>query len=538
MNFFKKLNIFTKILAILAIALLSFIVNLAINITAISENQILLKSVKDKAIHLVNVTSENVTLWNRVDEIYTQSVTFNDEDLIADANEVFQKFITNLKKIETLDGEFSDTEKAITASTYYNKLASEISVGLINETLDFTSAQGNITDKAEIFTGIEEQLIADKENAITLFNNLVESTIENSRESKNLSIIVGIFLLSLMSILSVVIASAISKSVTSIETSLKELSQGGGDLTNIIAVSSQDELGRVVKHFNSFTQLLRGIVKEVVNVVSPLTMSADELAEKVRQVDANVKKQTETAEVTKQSMIEMQQSVNDITKSAGEAATAASSAELEVNQGADNVQRSLTISGELTKEITVASGVINQLAQDSQNMNTILDVINGIADQTNLLALNAAIEAARAGEQGRGFAVVADEVRNLASRTSLSTTEIRELLDKLISAADLSVNSMNSAKDKADSNESISMDVNQSLSNIKEQIGHISSMNSQIATATEEQSFVVQTVVENIGEMYESFASTKVAVESIGCVAQQLDDNATHLKETSSKFII
>jgi methyl-accepting chemotaxis protein len=538
MNFFKKLNIFSKIFTILTIALLSFIINLSINISAITDNQILLKSVKNTAIHLVNLTSENVTLWNRIDEIYTQSVTFSDEDLITSADKKFQQFTTNIQEIKILNNDFSNTEKVLNISSQYNQIANTVSIGFVNETINFESVKGELANKADLFISIKKQLAVDKENAISFFNNLVESTIKNSNDSKDLNVLVGVFLLSLMSSLGLFIASAISKSVRSIELSLKELAQGGGDLTNIIEVGSKDELGRVVSHFNSFTQLLRGIVKEVVNIVIPLTTSADQLAEKVQQVDEIVKNQTEIAEVTKQSMIEMQQSVNDITKSAGEAAMAAESAELEVNQGMNNVQRSLAISGELTQEINIASNVINQLAQDSQNMNTILDVINGIADQTNLLALNAAIEAARAGEQGRGFAVVADEVRNLASRTASSTTEVRGLLDKLISAADLSVNSMDSAKNKANNNESISMDVNQSLGNIKTQICHISSMNSQIATATEEQSFVVQTVVDNIGEMYCSFSSTSIAVESIGSVARQLDDNAIQLKETSSKFII
>lgn len=538
MLFFRKLRIFHKILAILAIALLSFIVNLAINISSISKNQLLLETVQKTTIHLVNLTSENVNNWQRVDEIYTQSVSFGDEDLIADAGKLVTKLISNLDRIKILDAKFSNISRLITEINEYNDIASLISLGFIKETITFESSQGQIDKKAQVFKQINELLIQDKKNASYLFDQLVEETVTNSSDSRDLSIIVGIILLALMSLLSIFIAKSISKSVISIDSSLRELAEGEGDLTNQLQINSHDELGSVVKHFNIFTQLLRNIVKEVINVVLPLTNSAEQLAEKVAQVDGNLKQQTEIAEVTKQSMIEMQLSVADIAKSAAEAASAADAGEIEVNQGMDNVQRSLTVSGELSEEISKASEVINQLAKDSQNMNKILDVINGIAEQTNLLALNAAIEAARAGEQGRGFAVVADEVRSLASRTALSTTEIRGLLDRLITAANQSVNSMGLARGKADNNESISREVDQSLTKIKEQIGHISSMNSQIAAATEEQSSVAQIVVHNIEDMYNSFSATTIAIEEIGTVAQQLDRSALQLGQATSKFIV
>jgi methyl-accepting chemotaxis protein len=538
MQVFKKIKIFHKIIAILAIAILSFAVNLAINISAISKNQVLLQTLENTSIHLVNLTSENVTAWQRIDELYTQSVSFGDEDLIEDASAALENLLSNLHSITALDDTFANIAQLTAKANEYNAIAKKLSVDFINEEIDFQSAQAVIKTKTALFKEMAVSLSEDKKNATTMFNKLVAETVSNSSKSIDLSIILGISLLVLMTLLSVFIARSISKSVISIDNSLRELAQGGGDLTNQLTNKSNDELGSVVKHFNIFTQLLRGIVKEVVAVVAPLTLSAQQLAAKVQQVDSNIKSQSDVAETTKQSMIEMQYSVTDIAKSAAQAADAAAAGELEVNQGMENVQHSLSVSGELTENIAIASNVINQLAQDSQNMNQILDVINSIAEQTNLLALNAAIEAARAGEHGRGFAVVADEVRNLASRTALSTTEVRELLDKLISAANQSVKSMATAKDKATSNESISREVDDSLTKIKEQIVHISSMNNQIATATEEQSIVADTVVNNIEDMYNSFGATTIAVEEIGAVAHQLDGNATLIKDATSKFII
>ncbi|MBA6369849.1 methyl-accepting chemotaxis protein [Colwellia sp. BRX8-4] len=538
MKFFKELPIFHKILAILAIAILSFVINLLINITAISKNQILLQKIQNTTIHLVNLTSENVSTWQRVDELYNQSVSFGDEELVDQASQLVTVLTGNLTRIDSLEPSFSDTSTLVSLSNEYNDIARNISVGFIKEEIDFqlASTKTSIDNKADIYQKVTDRLTQEKEKAAKVFNTLVEETVANSSDSRDLSILVGILLLVMMSLLSIVIARSISHSVLNIDASLKELAEGDGDLTNQIEVMSQDELGSVVKNFNAFTQLLRGIVSDVIDVVPPLTKSAEQLAEKVRDVDANVQSQAEVAEITKQSMVEMQFSVTDIAKSAAEAANAAGSGEAEVNRGMENVQRSLLISGELVHEIGNAADVVDRLAKDSQNMNKILDVINGIAEQTNLLALNAAIEAARAGEQGRGFAVVADEVRSLASRTALSTTEIRGLLDKLISAADQSVSTMGLAREKANTNEEISLAVDKSLTNIKEQIGHISSMNSQIATATEEQSCVAETVVNNIEQMYNSFGATQTAIEEIGNVAHLVDKNAIQLQKATSKF--
>jgi len=536
MSFFKKLPIFYKILAILAIAILSFIVNLIININAISTNQRLLNTIENTTIHLVNLTSENVTRWQRIDEMYSQSVSFGDEDLVEQAEVLFGSLSENFTRISSLDNEFSKINMILKDSKRYNQISRDISLAFINEEIDFQAAKPKIEEKTQLFELVEKNLKQDKERASSLFTALIKKTISNANDSRDLSIILGISLLIVMSFLSVIIARSVSQSVVIIDSSLQELALGGGDLTNTIHVVSQDELGSVAQNFNAFTQFLRSIVKEVIDTVPPLTRSAEQLTEKVRDVNENVQEQADVAEVTKQSMIEMQHSVTDIAKSASEAATAADEGESEVNLGMKNVQRSLSVSTALAGEISNASNVIDQLARDSQNMNKILDVINGIAEQTNLLALNAAIEAARAGEQGRGFAVVADEVRNLASRTALSTTEIRGLLDKLISAADKSVMTMELASEKAENNEKISLEVDKSLTKIKDQIGHISSMNSQIATATEEQSSVAEVVVNNIEQMHGSFGATQCSIEEIGQVALMLDTNSAQLQETTSKF--
>mgnify|MGYP003632344741 CR=1 FL=1 len=151
MQIFKRFKIFHKIIAILAVAVLSFAVNLAINISAISKNQILLETLENTSIHLVNLTSENVTAWQRIDELYTQSVSFGDEDLIEGANSALENLLSNLQRIKTLDSSFANIDQLVSKANKYNAIANKMSLDFINETIDFQSAQPIIKTKSAIF---------------------------------------------------------------------------------------------------------------------------------------------------------------------------------------------------------------------------------------------------------------------------------------------------------------------------------------------------------------------------------------------------
>ena len=537
MDFFRKLSIYKKVVSVIVIAILTFLISVSINMQNISKNQILLTKLEEVTKQRLNLATENLNLLIRIDELYTQSVTFSDEDLATTANENFKLLKDHVLKLKGMGDNNNDYDSLTKLIEQFNKLSYDISMGFIDETIDFSQVGEQTKLKSKLFNSSKEQLEVYKKTVEKEFSDSLVKAIGNSKDSRDLSIVVGIILLGVMGIVGHFVAKSVSQSVRSLEDSLKNLAAGGGDLTKHLETKSKDELGSVVSHFNQFILFLRSIVHDIITVAKPLSNSSQQLTEKVDLVELNVKEQKEVAETTKNSMKEMELSVSDITRSASVAATSASQAEIETLDSVSKVGVSLEVSEELTNEISKASMVVDELAIDSKNMNQILDVINGIAEQTNLLALNAAIEAARAGEQGRGFAVVADEVRSLAFRTGESTTEIRNLLEKLIGAANSAVNSMELAQRKAASNESISKEMGESLNKIKTQIEHISSMNAQIATATEEQSVVASVVVENIQCMYDSFTNTSYAISDIGAVAIELDVHASKLSENTEKFV-
>jgi len=337
-------------------------------------------------------------------------------------------------------------------------------------------------------------------------------------------------------ILAIYIAQKIGSSAESAANSLELLASGGGNLNSQLIVRSKDEIGKVAIHFNSFIGVLKKAVLSVMSVVEPLMENSTRLVQGMEKAESATVQQSSDAEIVRQSMEEMKQSVGDISSSAAKAATAAQVAENEVEQSLIKINISVNMSQSLSEEIQNASSTIDKLANDTQNVTQILNVITSIAEQTNLLALNAAIEAARAGEQGRGFAVVADEVRELASRTAKSTNEIRELLTVLTSAANDAVKAMDSARDMAKNNAQSSQETGVSIDKISEQILSINGMNAQIAAATEEQTTVAAMVVDNVSNMHHSFEETEESLKSIREVAKNLHYLSDNLLDATSKF--
>lgn len=538
MNKFKNLSVFIKVNVITIIAMFALIVVLILNALAISENNKSLDELKDKRYLIAQYSTANSFIINRIDERYTQAVSFGDEDLIKSAGEQYNLLIDNIEKIEALDNASNSRllVKFKSDLKSYNQTAVEIVEGFINETLDFSVIQEKSKIKADLYESINAALDEYKKTSDDLYSQLAEDAKSRSENAINQSIIISVILTVLIILLGYAIGTSIRKAASDAASTLGELAEGDGDLKSRLNVDSEDEIGQLATNFNKFMEVLRGAISDVMSVVQPLLDNSTRLIQRMETAESAMHKQSEDSEMVNQSMQEMHQSVSEISSSAASASQATSDAEIEAKQSLDILSQSMAVSQALNSEIKGASSVIHKLAQDTQNVNQILDVITSIAEQTNLLALNAAIEAARAGEQGRGFAVVADEVRELASRTSKSTTEIRELLNALTEAASASVESMESASAQAERNEEYAAQTGDSVKKIAEHINTISGMNSQVAAATEQQTAVTTTVVDNVNDMNESISSTLEALGGIRDVSSNLHTLSDDLLEAASKF--
>lgn len=271
-----------------------------------------------------------------------------------------------------------------------------------------------------------------------------------------------------------------------------------GDLRDKVDVHSEDEIGMLSEGINRLSTQLSGIMTEISNSSQQLSAAAEETSAISLQSNARIGQQKEQTDMIATAMTEMTATVDEVASSASNTLSEVQDANKEASSGQQIVQNNINTINGLASEIQRAAGVIDKLNEYSTNIGSVLDVIRGIADQTNLLALNAAIEAARAGEQGRGFAVVADEVRTLASKTQESTSEIQEMIERLQSGTQEAVEVMKSSTKEAQNSVTEAAKAGESLSKITRAVNIINDMSSHIASAADEQSTVSREMHENV----------------------------------------
>ena len=309
-----------------------------------------------------------------------------------------------------------------------------------------------------------------------------------------------------------------------------------GDLTRNINTDRRDELGRLMMAMQVMTENLRRMVKEVADGISQIASAAEELSAVTEQTSTGASQQRDETDQVATAMNEMTATVQEVAKNAESAATSASESDQQAREGHRIVATAVTQIESLSDEVGQSAGLITRLRDDSTNIGTILDVIRGIAEQTNLLALNAAIEAARAGEQGRGFAVVADEVRALALRTHESTGEIETLVNTLQQGANEAAESMRSNKEKAEATVDVAREAGAALSTIAEAVAAIQAMNLQIATAVEEQTSVAEDISESVVNIREVTDQSATANNQIAVASNDLARLGGDLQRAAERF--
>lgn len=306
------------------------------------------------------------------------------------------------------------------------------------------------------------------------------------------------------------------------------LAQGEGDLTQRLPEEGSKELIYLARYFNQFVASIQSIMLNISDAGTQVSASATQLSTSVHHIDDSLNQQQDDVDMLATAMTEMLATVEEVAGRTSESNEASRLAAKETQNSHVIIQKNVTEANELSAQIDAAGQVVQQLALDARNVDTVLEVIRGVAEQTNLLALNAAIEAARAGEQGRGFAVVADEVRTLSQRTQESTLEIQTIVEKLQTGAEKVEVVMKQGAVKATQASELSAQAGETLEKINQEVHTIEEMAQHIATAAEEQTVTVNDINRNVvslSDMASTVSSESAQMASSGKELRHVSEN-------------
>ena len=347
---------------------------------------------------------------------------------------------------------------------------------------------------------------------------------------------VGAVIVVLMGVLIFLIQRSITRPLTSTVRAMANIASGEADLTHRLDTSGRDELSELGRHFNRFSEHLGELIRQLLTAAHSLDRHSGELGAIAAQSQRHSDTQTQQMDMLATAINEVTHAIQDVARHAEQASGEVQSAERRADQGLVSIQTSLHQTEGLSDTILQAAEVIESLAQESTQIGTVLDVIRSIADQTNLLALNAAIEAARAGEQGRGFAVVADEVRLLAQRTQKSTQEIHAMIERLQANSGAAVRVIQESRQASQHTIEQAGQASDSLEQINQTLRNLAAVNASIASATLQQSHVVEEINQSVVQVAGLAQTNATASVQTSQASQQLRGIADQLGHLLGQF--
>lgn len=537
MTFYKNLSIAKKILLIPLAGGAGFLSFLVFTIVLSNSSLQKLNDARNTQLPIMLIANDVTVKLDKIQDLLANAVATSEQSYIDQANNLAKEIEHELLEVAKISpAEATASKSFIVDFKKYFIQASEISSDMVSGDIDFETLGArsdtmkinleNISSRLDVFT---EQQSSAVSNAFSDAESTTHTTI-------NTGIILGVITLALLFGVSLPTAASINKNLQQVIIPLKDIAQGNGDLTIRLQASGRDEIGDLVYWFNSFIEKLHGLIKQVVEVSKPLNLSAEQINQLSAVAHTTLKEQINSVHASQEAIQRLNESSISIAGTAAEAADKTASANTESQQGQAVVSNVVEGIQGLSNNIVNANKVITQLASDADKVKLVLDVIRSIAEQTNLLALNAAIEAARAGEQGRGFAVVADEVRSLASRTQDSTTEIKDILDQLLQGSESATNTMSGSQEKVEISVGHAELAGDTLRSISSTVENAKEMNELIATQTQEQQQVAQSMVDHINSIFEDTKKTTVTFDELSKLREELNKFATDLQLISQQF--
>lgn len=351
------------------------------------------------------------------------------------------------------------------------------------------------------------------------------------------SILVGVTLLVCLWV-ALIFPVLITRDLKNVIERIRTLAKGGGDLTQRIENVRRDELGMLGRYVNDFMDSLAGLVRQVIETARQSESQVSTLAGEASQARASVERQAHSIDNLMAASNQMSAAITEVAERTQEAAHSTQEATQAASEGLDKARRMSDDTLSLSDNVQKAMGAIGKIADVTDNIESVLTMISGIAEQTNLLALNAAIEAARAGEQGRGFAVVADEVRGLAEKTQKSTENVRAMIEGLSGSVAEAVSVMQVATDSAQQSVASSEATQSTIDSMMASMEHVNQIAAQIASVSYQQSDTAQSINSHIASIYDEAHQSAAQANEVEQACQTLAELNRQMQSTTSKFTV
>jgi len=537
MRMIKGLSIKYKVLLISAVGVIGFIVNLAYSYTVNSGNESRLDIIRDVSFPVLERTDANIVSLDKVKNTLRGAVEMAEEDMINDADKLATDIKARFAEIATIAVDKQEQIQDLdTLFANYYDAAKFVTQAMIDASISTEEMQAAAAGMSQSLKNFEQDLKQFRQSEYEQFTATINSAQEASSNGTRIGLLIGVVVVALLAFASFIMGQLIRRSIADVAGSLDDIATGNGDLTKRLTTPSNDEIGMLVNNFNAFVEKLQHIITEVTQATDKVATAADQLAGVSSEGNKNIQQQRLEIDQVASATQQMSISVADVASNALQASDSAQDANQSSSSGQQVINISMASIESLAREVEQAAEVIHKVGSDSEDIGAVLDVIKGIAEQTNLLALNAAIEAARAGEQGRGFAVVADEVRNLASRTQESAHEIEKMIATLQSNAGDAVTVMERGRVKAKETVDQTGKIRETLDEIAGSVSKIYEMNTGIASAVEEQSAVSQEISGNVTRISDGAEQASQLGQQTESASNELSGLSTRLRTLVGQF--